>query len=140
MSIKKDYNGENSMDGELEFTIIITIASGVAGLYAVLLARQISTRLRKRTLKERDLKGMVAALRKDLENYRLTISEKDREIEYLKSELGRKDKEIADLREQIKVTEKVSEKDYNRILERLMQISAMLKELRIATEEKEEKK
>jgi hypothetical protein len=122
----------------------------VPAALAFWLARRLSSRIEERAEKIRELREQLVVSEKRNKEKDGVIKEKQLEIEQLKLTLAEKDKKIAELEERTKFAEKVSERDLDRIKERISDMQAILQKIsemqttiseinRIAEEERKRK-
>jgi predicted RNase H-like nuclease (RuvC/YqgF family) len=117
--------------------LVVGVATGIVALWA---SRQLSKRMERKTLGERDLKDRLLSEQKRLELLAEVVNDKEREIGSLKSELTEKDKKIAELKERIRFAERVSSRDIDRIRMMLTSMSDTIKELMERLEKTEKRR
>lgn len=126
---------------ELYEYVLLSAVTGLMVAMTFWTARRLSSRIEERAERIREL-------RKQLDNSEMKLAEKDavidgkqREIEQLKLMLTEKDKKIVELEERMKFAEKVSERDLEKIKDRISAIHSEMQELAShITEERGKKK
>lgn len=127
------------MTDGIEQIVIVTVTAAFT-IFAIWMSRRLSSEVDKRAEKMKIMQKQLDNLEHQLVEKDATIEDKDQHIEFLKSKLEEKERKIAELEDRIKFAEKVSERDLEKIRDRISEIQANLQSIIKAAEEEERKK